>query len=453
MAIVSTVPILKPLRQEGSTFYTFSGAVNDSILLFSNSNVRFNFSKFVCIKLPNWENVAKQRLYRNPVDLESINDSSAGDDPNTFFTKAYLQNYIENFSNIMDAYRLDNTYANFTEAAFWKSLQNVSNVDNAVDDSYKTIQLISAATYQDSNLVTREKFKERADVDNEYESIIKFVGDINMLNHVKKNGKEYLEVYAHVPTGAGKITDVLLKYNDALKPTLGQVPETSGPEYIQGQEDSYNNADASEKTYTKAIYDTNDRKYNANTDKDFLQLDWDDIESNEAKETKHNNGSFDFNAVLVYYDVWDKTNPATKKRNLYGILVLDKMEQVAPTIHRIAPFKKYQPNENQAGNSFGFRFNLMFSNNTNQLTSEISINDYSTVSMELYMSALQRLQTISGEYDRLSDIIHLQSKKLLEMEQNLLSFQTNLTNNFVDEAPNDNNSYARRNKTWQKIED
>lgn len=453
MAIVSTVPILKGLRQEGSTFYTFSSAVNDSILLFSNSNIRFNFSKFACLKLPNWENVAKQRLFHNPLDLESVNDSSASDTPNTFFTKAYLQNYIENFTSIIDGHRLDENYSNFSEAAFWKSLQSVSNDVNAVGDEYKTIQLIQAATYQDENLVTREKFKERADVENDYEQLIQYVGDINMLNHVKKNGKEYLEVFAHVPTGAGKMSDILLKYNDGLEATLGQVPATSASEWIQGQEDAYNTAQAIDKTYAQAVYDTADRKYNVNTEKDFLQIDWDDIESNESIETKYNQGSFDFNAVLVYYDIWDKTNPASRKRNLYGILLLDELEQVAPSVHKIQSFKKYQPNENQAGNAFGFRFNLMFSNNTNQITSEISINDYSTVSMELYMSALERLQSISTAYDRMHDIVYSQSKKLLEMEQNMLSFQQNFDKKYLSEAPIDNDPYVRRNGSWTKLEE
>ena len=90
--IFSTIPIFKGLRSEGSTFYTFSGATNDSVLLFATDNIRMNFSKFVCLRLPNWSNVAKQRLYKNPLELESVNDTNSIDDANTFFTKAYLQN-------------------------------------------------------------------------------------------------------------------------------------------------------------------------------------------------------------------------------------------------------------------------------------------------------------------------------------------------------------------------
>lgn len=422
--IASTVPILKGLRTQGSTFYTFSSATNDTILLFSNNeNIRMNFSKFVCLRLPEWANVAKQRLYKNPVDLESVNDTNAVDDANQFFVKAYLQNYVENFCSYIDANRQDLTFSHFAEAAFWKSLQSVSNDPNTPDDQYLTMQLIEAGEYLDVNNVTRLKWKERNEASNNYTDIIQYVGDINMLNHIKSDGKEYLEVYGHVPTNVGKMTDVLLKLNTGLDSTLAQVPAASGPDWINGQEDRYLNANASEKTYAKAVYDTVDNKYNVNTDRDFLQIDWDDIESDEAAQTKWGQGNFEFNAVLLYYDIYDKTNPATKKRNLYGILVLDHFEQVSPTLETIQNFKKYQPDVNQAGNAFGFRFNLMFSNSTNQLTSEITINDYNTLSMELYMEALQRLQTINDQYSALTSQMLQQSIEHQQMRQIILSLQ------------------------------
>ena len=161
-----------------------------------------------------------------------------------------------------------------------------------------------------------------------------------MLNHVQSEGKEYLEVYGHIPTGAGKMSDVLLKRNADLFPTLAQVPSTSGDLWIAGQQDNYENADASDKTYAKAIYDTVDRKYNLVTDKDQLQIDWDDIESDASRETKWNQGHFEFNAVLLYYDIFDVDNPSSRKRNLYGILVLDKFTSLSPTTEAVDRFKK-----------------------------------------------------------------------------------------------------------------
>ena len=449
--IVSTVPLLKRLRQEGSTFYTLSGAVNDSILLFGNSNVRMNFSKFVCLKLPNWENVAKQRLYHDPTAIESTNDTSSADDPNTFFVKSYLQNYTENFTSYIDDNRTDGTWSNFSEAAFWKSMQQVSDVDNSIDDRYRSIQLVVDSEYDDTALVTREKFKERDAANNDYEPVIQYVGDVNMLNHVKSSGKEYLEVFGHIPTDAGKMTGVLLKYNQGLDASLGQVPASSGPNWVAGQEDNYTNAAGSEKTYASAIYDTADKKYNVNTEKDFLQIDWDDIESDNAKENKWRQGNFDFNAVLLYVDIFDTENPENRKRNLYGVLFLDSFTEVSATLSQIPTFKKYQPNANQAGNAFGFRFNLMFSSSTNQLTSEVSINDFSTVSMDLYLQALQRLQQVSDEYQKASMQMITQSQQMQRLEQSMLSINAFINRAAVPEAPANGKPYARKNKGWEEI--
>lgn len=401
--VTATAPILKPIRENGSTFYTFSGAVNDSLLLFSNQNIRFRFSKFACLKLPKWGDVTKQRLYRDPNDLESLNDTSQTGDPNTFLTKAMLQNYTENFSIIADAYRTDDNFSNVCESALWKSLINVSRnpIDNS-DDSYDTIQFLEDGLYIDSKNQQRTYFVERDGVDDVYEKVVKYVGDINMLNHVKSSGKEYMEVYCHIPTGAGEIDRVQFKANEGLTYPLAAIPQDPSTDWIQNQEENYNNAPSSEKTYTKAIYDTTNKKYSISTDKDLLQIDWDTIEQDAYKQAHYNKGSFDFNAMLIYYDIWDKDNQeSTIKRNLYGILFMDSMQSTAPTIWDIPSLKKYQPDSEQAGNAFGVRLNAMMSNSTNQLTTDIVVNDYNTVSMELYLTALGRIQQITDKYDDL----------------------------------------------------
>lgn len=401
--VTSTSPILKPIREHGSSFYTFSGAVNDSLLLFSNQNIRFSFSKFACLKLPQWGDVTKQRLYRDPNDLESLNDTSQTADPNTFLTKAMLQNYSENFSIIADAYRIDDNFSNVCESALWKSLINVSrNPNDNSDDSYDSIQFLEDGFYMDSKHQQRTNFIERENVEGVYEKVVKYVGDINMLNHVKSSGKEYMEVYCHIPTGAGLIDRVQFKANEGLSYPLAAIPQEPSTDWIQNQEVIYNTAPSSEKTYAKALYDTVDKKYNLATDKDMLQIDWDTIEQDEYKQAHYNKGSFEFNAVLIYYDIWDKDNQETTiKRNLYGILFMDSMQSSAPTIWDIPSLKKYQPDSEQAGNAFGVRLNAMMSNSTNQLTTDIVVNDYNTVSMELYLTALGRIQQITDKYDEL----------------------------------------------------
>lgn len=428
----ATVPLLKGLRTEGGTFYTFSSAMNDAILLFSNNNIQMNFSKFACLKLPEWSNVTTQRLYRNPVDIASTNDTPGTTNANTFFPKAYFQNYMENFLSYVDAERSDNDFSNFVEAAFWKSLQSVSDADNNLATTADhTIQLVQDSTYIDPASTTRSKFKEIPGTSS-YDQVIQFVGDVNMHNHKKHQGKEYLEVFAHIANSQGRINEVLLKPNDHLtgQVSVAQVPTTAGPDYVVGQETAYTTADAASATYAKAIYDTPGRQYNVTGDRDFLQIDWDDL-ALPASDSKKQQGNFEFNAILLYYDVQDVNDATTKRRNLYGILVLDKMTEVSPVIERINSLKKFQPNANQAGNALGFLFNLMFSNNTNQITSTVSINDTSLVAMQLYSRALERLQEVVTTYEQLENIILKQQTRLSSLEAKMLGLQNRIINDTV----------------------
>ena len=203
MATPNTLtPILSGLRLEGSTFYTFSSSINDSALLFASDNIRMQFSKFACLKLPNWQNQTVQRLFRAAADI----GEPFLTDPNIAFTKAYLQNYVENLQQYAEASRTDNTYANTAEMSFWKSLRYVSDSEPDTVPATGALQLTEDTTYLKPGGATGQKYVERATTENEYEQLIQFVGDINMLNHVKTNGQEYLEIYCHIPRTAGRVT-------------------------------------------------------------------------------------------------------------------------------------------------------------------------------------------------------------------------------------------------------
>ena len=336
------IPLLKGLRPGSSTFYSFSSAMKDMILLFgADQNIRLNFSKFVCLNLPEWGNVTKQRLYVSPLDIASVNDSTSTDDANLYFVKSYLQNYVENYNSILDAYRTDDNFSNGAESAFWKAMQIGSSTNQSV------IDLIDAETYLDESSIERKRYKEAPDSAN-YNQLNVFVGDLNIMNHAKTNGSEHLETYGLLPTKSGKISNLRFKRNFGIKPTYGLIPDDSGQLYIQGRESEYLSASSSEKTFTKALYDTSGRQYNVASDKDMLCIDWDWLEENGIDESSDNN--FQFNAILLYYDIWDATKPEERKRNLYGIVLLNQFEQLSATSEKIPTFTKYKPDINNAGN-------------------------------------------------------------------------------------------------------
>lgn len=409
---MAVTPLFKPLRIDGGTFYTFQPAMKDINLMISNpDNIKLNFSKFVCIKLPEWANITKQSLYIDPNKLESLNDNSSNDNANTFFVKSYLQNYAENLNTLFDQYREDDNFSNTAESAFLKSMMSKFN------NSTPPLELDEFDTYLDYENVTRNIFRETTD-SSIYEQVIQYIGDINLVNNAKKDGNEYVEIFGYIPTNAGKLIDTQFIQNIDLKPLLSQIPENAGEDWIQGQENNYTSS--TDKTYAKAVYDTVSKKYNTTSDVDMLKIDWDDLENPESNYKK-DNGNFDFNAVLLYYDIFDNGNEGTVSRNLYGVFIIDSFNTTSPVSNFIPTFTKYQPDANQSGNSYSFRFNLAFSNSTNIVTTATVINDYSTYSMELYMHALESLNRIAIDYSKLGQSAIVVHDKIIAIEQIIFS--------------------------------
>lgn len=106
--------------------------------------------------------------------------------------------------------------------------------------------------------------------------------------------------------------------------------------------------------------------------------------------------TFDFNAVLVYYDIVSQSNPEDRSTNLYGVLFLDDVQQSTSGAF-IPRYTKYKPNKstNMNGNSYGFRINLRLDTNVEDTSVQSSINDYNTFSMQLFSDALTELRNAS----------------------------------------------------------
>jgi hypothetical protein len=104
--------------------------------------------------------------------------------------------------------------------------------------------------------------------------------------------------------------------------------------------------------------------------------------------------SFEFNAVLVYYDVYDPNNPTDSETNLYGILFLNDPEPVSTNAAKLPSFKKFKPDPitKLNGNSYGFKINLKFDTDVESTGVEQAINDYSSFSLSIFMDAATVLQ-------------------------------------------------------------
>jgi len=137
---------------------------------------------------------------------------------------------------------------------------------------------------------------------------------------------------------------------------------------------------------------------------------------------------FDFNAVLLYYDVYDPANEADVATNLYGVLFLDDVNSASGDSF-IPRFTKYRPNPvtKLNGNSYGFKINLKFDTDVDQTGVEQAINDYSAFSLSMFMDAMNVLQDASGTInDTASQFIFLE-QRVTAMEDLLLSSTTTAT--------------------------
>jgi len=123
--------------------------------------------------------------------------------------------------------------------------------------------------------------------------------------------------------------------------------------------------------------------------------------------------NFDFNAVLLYYDVYDPNNLADSATNLYGVLFLNDIVPTGISTGQIPVFSKYKPDPvtKLNGNSYGLKLNLKFDTSVDNTGVEQAINDYSSFSMSLFMDSATVLQQAAGVLnDQATTIINLQQQ-------------------------------------------
>lgn len=104
--------------------------------------------------------------------------------------------------------------------------------------------------------------------------------------------------------------------------------------------------------------------------------------------------AFEFNTVLVYYDVYDPNNIQDSATNLYGVLFLGPAESISINAARIQSFKKYKPDPitKLNGNSYGLKLNIKFDTDIESTGVEQAINDYSSFSLSMFMDSATVLQ-------------------------------------------------------------
>lgn len=163
---------------------------------------------------------------------------------------------------------------------------------------------------------------------------------------------------------------------------------------------------------------------------------WEDFNRSETST------DFEFNAILIYYDLVDKTDATKTVTNLYGVYFIDNWEDTLTDGYQIPRAKKFKPSSvtRQTGNALAYELNLRLDLNANDTAPVSYVNEYSNVSMHLYMQALQSMREthnrlleeisainiLTNKVDALEDLF-LNSVTLEDLSTRIATIENSLT--------------------------
>lgn len=427
-------PLKNPLKVSGGTFYQFASAANDIAKTVNDDDARFVFSKFACLNLPD---AATPTNNKNDVVWEALGFGTGGGissvplpsinaDHGINFAQSF-QNYVLNFEEL--ALNGNNSLG----------LEYDSNIDSTISERifWKWLASINAMRFTNADILTEStepaRYREEYEATTgatQYSRVVQYIGDIDAINTISRKGQKYTEIYAHVPLQHGYTPLVLWKRLEDANYQAGEDFQGSS-EYIEGRNagsvhprgldmTAYFDNDSTDEYQVQSTFGSIvNSAHTANSKPVYLSemdgviLDFDPasylpivsnstITSISEYNTQPEAGNFDFNIVLLYYDVYSVSNPSEKTTNLYGILIVDDYNNTVDG-GILKAFKKFVPNNvtKDNGNSWGIKANIKFDTSSDNVGIETIINEYNNFSMDLFIDLMTRMQDTQELYDEL----------------------------------------------------
>jgi hypothetical protein len=484
---MAVAPLIKPIQTQKGMFYTFQSAIEDLSLTFNNNTNKFRFSKFALLRIPeigipiSMETDNKVQFLA-PGETPMMNGLSTSQNINLANS---FQNYALNFESLLisqSSYKREKKL-NVSERVFWKWLKELGAVRWRDANTAEVIQTLPAGEKR-----WAEDWYDPTQ--SNYDRVVKYIGEIDVVNSVRNKDNSYSELYIHVPTNVGSTPTVLFNskpdenygpgmlivntpgdpldveylngrhYNDThpfagmsleafydldsnaathyISDTLNAQPTTTGfwwgsssinNSYYTDQAayfgTPYNVGSSTAKNQRiRKVYGSRTVEYLRST-LDGVVIDFDlanyliasqnpNIKSFAQLNDSYTNEDFEFNAILVYYDVYDPSPNAVagtepvSVTNLYGVYFLNKVVQsgsefIIPMITKNKPDTINKTN----GNSFAFKVNVKFDTSIEDVSVEKSVNDYNTFSLNLFTDVLTEMRRLQTKFN----------DKLLELEQ------------------------------------
>lgn len=511
---MAVAPLIRPIRLQGGTFYSFSSASEDLGLTFNDSQKKFRFSRFALLDLPPIENSSVNfantlGLSNIPGGFEQIDGSKTLND---YFAESF-QNYCLNLEATLSGQNSydPNTNLTVSERTFFKWLKEIGAIrfrEATAGEAAQSVIASNPTKYPAVSPTTSlPTVYVEEDTSSFYSKVVKYLGDVSIINSVRNNFNAFSEVYIYIPTSHGNTPTILFNsFDDANYPKDGvfqnNPPNPLNAPYLYGRtvnttspaglnlEAHYDSQLATfsvndpfgvlaefyyydpvsagyiagyppppapgfywwfsnpyENTYytepTATFNDAgNDRFKIESVNKtveyvrsrlDGVSLIYDQsaytqmVNQGVAEFGKFNESataqSFPFNAVLVYYDLYDPNNANDFTTNLFGVLFLDNVDPKTGGGGFIPELIKYKPNSltGDNGNSYAFRVNIKFDVNSQDTSVETSINDYNPYSLQQFMLAINELLNSS-------DLLEANQNQLIELKTQVQAVQDQLFN-------------------------
>lgn len=378
---MNRTPLLRPLRDNGATMYVFPSASEDIGLNLNSRSTGVALSHYALLQLPNLKGKSTQKE-------ESI--AIATD----------LQNYVMNFETLLlnhDDYNYQE-YHTVSERVFWHWL-------------YKKLGKLTFDKSFTSNVYS---------IESQNNKIVQCFGSIDAGNSLSTEFGMFNETYINVPTSYGDGPVFFKEVQDPAETNYVYSREYTASSSLEGRDskvdiikilpDATPITDGGGKYVVTDAYeivkDLNQiqeavREYTGNNS--IIINSYDDINVDNKEQFKGtkcdittNPTEFSFNAILLYYSVYDQDDLAKNSYaiNLFGIIFLDSpkvQDRNGNFVIECLNKKKSYGATNAAnffGNSYSFRVNIktmsVYDNTDaiiqdNTTMSSISSNDFSDV--------------------------------------------------------------------------
>jgi len=372
--------------------YAFASSARDMTRAFNSSDLNFEFSKYALLDLPDFTDSVNGS---NVIDFETNLKQPSGQAyvagmPNVDFAQTF-QNYVLNLEELL---LKDDDYdpillQSDSEKIFFKWLSSLDAIDFITADSNQTLS--GNYTEKVSGTLASEN----------YNRVVKYLGTIDVENDVAYQGNTYHEVYINVPTSVGYTPTVL------FKPSTYNTTATKvyAADYIEGRvgqthPDPNININSVVDAYlvnSGGYYDVQSNSTNS-VGIQFDASAYEEINTNADIQSlldfAKKGQKFTFNAILVYYDIYSESVSANRATNLYGILILDDIQDSYGPGSKINEQIKYKPNEITGlnGNAFSLKLNLKFNSSLDNVGVETSVNDFTTFGMDLFMDTTTAIE-------------------------------------------------------------